>query len=225
MKKICVVLCISLCYVSCNNKQDKKNTEAVKVVFNQELADKLKNMAEIDQQAAYLPQGEYKKMSNEQWETFKDSVFTTHQKILKQIFDKNGFVGFDLAGEEGSYNFWLMVQHSDHNPEFQSAVLEKMKIEVEKDNASSTNYAYLVDRVNINTGNDQVYGTQFDYNEYGQAFPKNISDTTGIDQRRKSVDLIPMVERMNEMTTSHFMMNKDHYKDQGITEPKLYKTK
>jgi len=228
INKIVAVLIIGLSLIGCKEKQTEKVEvqEEVelqeKVTFNQELVDKLERMAEVDQIAAYVRQGKYKQMSKEQWNAFKDSVFTTHEKILQQIFDKNGFVGFDLAGEQGSYNFWLMVQHCDHNPEFQTAVLEKMKIEVDKQNASPTNYAYLVDRVNINSGKDQVYGTQFDYNKLGQAYPKNISDTTGIDERRKSVGLIPMVERMNEMTISHFMMNKEYFKEKGITEPNLY---
>lgn len=62
-------------------------------------------------------------MSNDQWESFKDSIFTTHQIRLKEIFDQYGFAGFDLVGKEGSSNFWLMVQHSDHNPDFQKEKL------------------------------------------------------------------------------------------------------
>ncbi len=222
MNKIYRILIIGFLIFGCKNKNaDRKITE-VKVEFNQDLADELKKMAEVDQIAAYIPQGEYKEMTKKQWNSFKDSVFTTHQKRLKQIFDKNGFLGFDLAGKEGSQNFWLMVQHSDHNPDFQIDVLGKMKIEVDNGNASSENYAFLVDRVNINTGKEQVYGTQFTYNEFGQAYPKNISDTTGIDNRRKSVGLKSMIIRMNEMTTSHFIMNKEYFNKKGISEPKLY---
>ena len=98
-----------------------------------------------------------------------------------------------------------------------------MKKHVKNDNATPEYYAYLVDRVKINTGNEQVYGTQFTYNNRGQAIPKNISDTTGIDKRRKSLGLSPLIERMNEMTNSHYFMNENIYKKQGITEPQLYK--
>jgi len=81
---------------------------------------------------------------------------------LKKIFDQYGFAGFDLVGEKGSSDFWLIVQHSDHNPEFQLEVLEKMKIEVDKGNADSRNYALLLDQVKLNTGHAQIYGTQVD---------------------------------------------------------------
>src|SRR5690554_2812391 len=127
MKRTFGVLIIGLLLIGCKQKTSNEKEIEEKVEFNQDLANELKRMAEVDQIAAYIPQGEYEKMSKEQWNSFKDSVFITHQVRLKEIFDKHGFVGFDLAGEEGSENFWLMVQHSDHNSDFQKEVLKKMK--------------------------------------------------------------------------------------------------
>ncbi|MDC7996363.1 DUF6624 domain-containing protein [Altibacter sp. HG106] len=224
MKKIIYILIIGLSFFGCKEKTSEKQLSQEKVVFNQNLADELRRMAEIDQIAAYTPQGDYKKMTKEKWNSFKDSVFKTHQKRLKQIFDKYGFVGFDLAGEEGSMNFWLMVQHSDHKPNFQKQVLEKMKIEVESNNASPSNYGLLVDRVNLNTGDKQVYGTQVTYNmETGQAYPKPLKDSLTVNERRNSIGLEPIEEYLNTMTKMHYEMNKEIYLEKGIKEPKLYK--
>lgn len=208
----------------CKEKSSEKEEIPEKVEFNQDLADELERMAEVDQIAAYIPQGIYKGMTSDQWNSFKDSVFTTHQKRLKEIFDKYGFVGFDLAGEEGSQNFWLMVQHSDHNPDFQKEVLANMKIQVEKENAKPSNYGLLVDRVNLNTGKPQIYGTQVDYNfDIAQAFPKNLADSGNVNERRKSIGLEPIEDYLNQMTLMNFEMNKQFYLDKGITEPKFYK--
>lgn len=83
------------------------------------MADELKKMAEIDQIAAsnaYPPEN-YSHLKLEEWKSFKDSVFTTNQKRAREIFDEYGFVGFNLAVEQGSSNFWLIIQHSDHNPD------------------------------------------------------------------------------------------------------------
>jgi len=224
MNKIYGILLIGFLIIGCKEKISDKNIVEQKVEFNQELASELKKMAKVDQIAAYIPQGDYKKLSKEEWNSFKDSVFTTHQKRLQQIFDHNGFVGVDLAGEEGSSNFWLMVQHSDHNPDFQKEVLEKMKIDVDKGNADSRNYGLLVDRVKLNTGQAQVYGTQVDYNmEICQAFPKNLADSINVNQRRKEIGLEPIEEYLNEMTKMNFEMNKEYYSKKGVTEPKLYK--
>lgn len=227
MKQTLALLLIGLLLIGCKEKiSNEKKTQEKKVEFNQNLAAELSRMAEVDQIAAYIPQGEYKKMSNEEWNSFKDSVFTTHQKRLKQIYDEYGFVGFDLAGEDGSRNFWLMVQHSDHNPDFQKEVLEKMKIEVDKENAVPSNYGLLVDRVNLNTGKKQVYGTQVTYNmETGQAYPKPLEDSPKVNERRKSIGLEPIEEYLNSMTEMHFEMNKEFYLKKGVTEPKLYELK
>lgn len=222
MKIIYGVLLIGYLIIGCNAQTANKKMPEEKVVFNAALANELQKMYTVDQIAAYIPQGKYTKFTDQEWNAFKDSVFTTHQKRISAIFNEHGFVGFDLAGKVGSQNFWIIVQHSDHNPEFQSMVLEKMRIEVEKKNANPENYAFLVDRVKLNTGQQQIYGTQFDYNEIGQAFPKNLFDSINIDKRRKSVGLSPMLKRMNEMTNSHFLMNKEYFAEKGITEPKLY---
>ncbi|NJB70521.1 hypothetical protein GGR42_000983 [Saonia flava] len=193
--------------------------------FNQDLADELKRMAEVDQIAAYIPQGEYKEMTESEWQSFKDSVFTTHQKRIEEVFNEFGFVGYDVVGKEGSSNFWVMVQHSDHNPEFQKEVLKKMKVEVDKGNTDSRNYGLLVDRVKLNTGQAQVYGTQVSYNmEVCQAFPKNLGDSINVNKRRKEIGLEPLENYLNDMAKMNFEMNKEHYSKKGVMEPKLYKT-
>lgn len=225
MNKIYRILLVGILIIGCKQKDTDKKVTGDKVEFNQDLVDELKKMAEIDQVAAYIPQGKYKKLSQEEWNSFKDSVFTTHQKRLLKIFKKNGFVGIDIAGNEGSMNFWLMVQHSDHNPDFQKEVLKKMKIEVDKENADPSNYGLLVDRVKLNTGHAQIYGTQVTYNMHtGQAYPKKLADSVTVNKRRKSIGLEPIEIYLNDMSKMHFEMNKEGYIKLGITEPKLYKT-
>ena len=161
MKYINGILIIGiLFFTNCKENNSSEKLVKEKLEFNQELANELKEMSEIDQIAANIPQGKYKELSREEWKTFKDSVFTSNQNRIEQIFSKYGYTGYDLVGKEGSMNFWLIVQHSDHNPDFQKRVLDKMKIEVEKGNAKPSNYALLVDRVNKNQGDKQIYGTQ-----------------------------------------------------------------
>jgi len=226
MKQTFAILIIGLLLIGCKEKtSNEKETQEKKVVFNQVLADELSKMAEVDQIAAYIPQGDYKKMTNEQWNSFKDSVFTTHQKRVKQVFDNFGFPGYDLVGKGGSSDFWLIVQHSDHVPEFQLEVLEKMKKEVDKGNANSRTYGLLVDRIKLNTGQAQIYGTQVAYNmEICQAYPRNLADSINVNKRRKEIGLEPLEEYLNNMTEMHFEMSKKFYAKKGVTKPKLYKT-
>jgi hypothetical protein len=98
-----------------------------------------------------------------------------------------------------------------------------MRGEVEKGNASPSDYALLTDRVNLNTGTKQIYGTQVAYNtKTGQAYPKPLKDSANVNERRKAMGLDPIEAYLNRMTEMHFEMNKESYVKQGVTEPKLY---
>ena len=185
MNKIYTVLLIGLLLIGCKQKTNKNEIADIKMEFNHALADELSKMVVIDQLAASnaYPPATYSHLTLEEWKTFKDNIFTTNQKRVKEIYDQYGFVGFNLAGQEGSSNFWLIVQHSDHDPEFQKEILEKMKIEVDKGNANSRNYGLLVDRVKLNTGQAQIYGTQVAYNmEICQAYPKKLADSINVNK-------------------------------------------
>lgn len=60
------------------------------------------------------------------------------------------------------------------------------------------NYARLVDRVRINKGLEQVYGTQFDPKTFSaglQPFP--IEDPNNLDTRRAKLGLIPFENHRN----------------------------
>lgn len=208
---------------ACQPAAVKEETGETNEEFDQKLAAELSEMKKVDQIAAFVPQGEYKSWSREKWESFKDSVFTTHQKRLEEIFEEIGFPGYDLVGKEGSTDFWLMVQHSDHVPDFQEKVLSQMKAQVDKGNADPANYGLLVDRVNLNTGKPQVYGTQVTYRAgICQAYSRDLADSANVNQRRKSIGLPPLEEYLNQMSEMHFEINKAVFLGEGITGPTLY---
>jgi len=217
MKKLLLCLTISGIFAGCAPKltADKQ----------QELQQQLKKMVAIDQVAANIPKGKYKEYSRERWEKFKDSVFTADKIFAENTFQKYGFPGFDKVGKEGSSHFWLLVQHCDKYPDFQRKVLAAMKKQVKKKNANPNNYAYLYDRVQVNAGQKQLFGTQVTYEvaTTGRAIPKiGLMDSANIDKLRKEYQLEPLKDYLNTMTTMHFEMNKDHYLKQGITTPQLY---
>jgi predicted TIM-barrel fold metal-dependent hydrolase len=227
MNKVYGLLLIGLLVVACKEKTTKNKLVDNKVEFNQTLADELSKMVITDQLAAAnaYPPKNYSHLTQEEWNSFKDSIYTTHQKRAKEILNEYGFAGFDLVGEEGSSDFWLIVQHSDHDPDFQKEVLEKMKIEVDEGNADSRIYGLLVDRVKLNTGEAQIYGTQVAYNmEICQAYPRKLADSINVNKRRKEIGLEPLEVYLNDMTKMNFKMNKEFFAKKGVTKPKLYLT-
>lgn len=193
--------------------------------IDKDLVKHLQEMVKVDQFVASngFPPKEYAHFSQQQWEEYKDNVYKTNEVQLQKIFKNKGFIGYDIAGVNGSKNFWLLVQHCDHNPTFQKEVLQKMKQEVIKNNASAENFAFLTDRVKINIGEKQIYGTQVAYNsKIAQAYSVKLADSINVNNRRKTIGLAPLEKYLNETSLIHFEMNKDEYLKRGIKEPKLY---
>jgi len=100
-----------------------------------------------------------------------------------------------------------------------------MEKEVKKANAHSNNYALLYDRVQINAGQKQLFGTQVTYEveTTGRAVPKiGLTDSANVEQLRKEYGLDPLKDYLNQMTTMHYEMNKEQYEKKGILKPNLY---
>lgn len=217
MKRIILFLTASILLASCATKLTNNKKERLK--------EHLVKMVEIDQIAANIPQGKYKSFTRGQWDNFQDSVFTSNKKRVESMYRKHGFLGFDKVGKDGSNHFWLLVQHCDKYPKFQKEVLSSMEKEVKNANANPNNYALLYDRVQVNTGLKQLFGTQVTYEveTTGRAIPKiGLLDSVNVDKLRKEYDLEPLKDYLNTMTTMHYEMNKEQYEKKGILKPNLY---
>jgi len=125
--------------------------------------------------------------------------------VIKPLFDKYGYLGYDKVGINSSHNFWLLVQHADKHPDFQDSVLVRMKIEADKGNSSITDYAYLLDRVLINTGQKQVYGTQMTLNSSKTSYePKPVIEPEKLNERRRQVGL-PTIEVYIQIMNDNYL--------------------
>lgn len=123
----------------------------------------------------------------------------------RRIFYKYGFPNFDLVGQGGASNFWLLIQHQDGVPSFQDSVLAAMKIEAEKGKASWIDYAYLCDRVKVNTGQLQIYGTQMKLNNDNTSYePKPVIEPEKLNERRKRVGLNTIEAYAEVMNNRYF---------------------
>jgi hypothetical protein len=122
----------------------------------------------------------------DEWKTVADA----DKILLKTLFKENGFLGYSEVGEQSSHNFLQMVQRFDADSTFQQEVLAEMKKHIAKINASPIEFAYLTDRVNLNQGKPQVYGTQLKINEKGTSYePKMVSDPQNLNKRREEIGL------------------------------------
>jgi hypothetical protein len=120
------------------------------------------------------------------------AVDTKHTARMITIIDQHGWPGRSLVGDDGAHAAWLLVQHADAS--FMERCLSLMERAVSRGEASATDYAYLFDRVRMNQGKPQVYGTQFTSGADGKLVLHPIEDAEHVDERRREVGLPSMAE-------------------------------
>ncbi len=136
------------------------------------------------------------------------SVDEKNTEELKEIIKNHGWPTVEKVGGYASNAAWLIAQHADHDPEFQAECLVLMKAEYEKDRKSVNpkNIAYLEDRVRVNTGRPQLYGTQFFADENGVFQARPIEDPENLDERRRGAGLSSFADyekNMREMNKKY----------------------
>jgi hypothetical protein len=104
-----------------------------------------------------------------------------------------GWPGQTLVGEEGAGAAWLLAQHADRDPARQRVFLQALRDAVAQGEASRAHLAYLEDRVRVNVGQLQLYGTQFTVTG-GELGPCPIEDRQRLDERRAEAGLEPFAD-------------------------------
>ena len=102
-------------------------------------------------------------------------------------------------GKAADGNAWLLVQHADHDREFQQDILAKLEKLYPIGETRPDHYAYLYDRVATAFQDPakrtlQRYGTQGKCIGPGKWEPFPIEDPDQVDARRASVGLPPLAE-------------------------------
>ncbi len=121
-----------------------------------------------------------------------DSLDLKNTERMKAIVNQIGWPTVSKVGAEVSDMAWLLVQHSDQDVEFQKKCLGLMK-EQQTGEVSKRNIAYLEDRVRVNEGRPQIYGTQFggEGENYG---PRPIEEPEKVDERRAEMGMESLEE-------------------------------
>jgi hypothetical protein len=136
-----------------------------------------------------------------EWDSTVDEVNTAR---LKEIIEQRGWPTISLVGKKGASAAWLLAQHADKDPAFQEKCLELMK-QLPESEVVQWNIALFEDRVRMNTGRPQLYGTQFRMSE-GNFGPGPIEDEEHLEERRMAMGLESFEEYsrgMHEMYEEH----------------------
>lgn len=114
---------------------------------------------------------------------------------MKRITKQYNWPRSELVGWDGTEAAFLVVQHSPHS--FQRALLPLMRKEYGTGHLSGPNYALFLDRVLVEDGRLQVYGSRaksFDQWKDGEPALYPIEDEANVDKRRAEVGLSPLAE-------------------------------
>jgi len=121
---------------------------------------------------------------------FNPRVHKENLEMLKEIVEKISWPTISKVGKKASRAAWLIAQHADFDVEFQEICLQLM-LDTKPNDVDLQDIAYLVDRVAVNKGEKQTYGTQFFTNEAGELVPRPIKDRKRLNTRRRKMGLEP----------------------------------
>lgn len=130
-------------------------------------------------------------------ETTQDGAIIVDERNrtrLKEIFVDNGFPTRELVGKDAMYGIFLMLQHSDGDKDWQKSQLPNIERAVKAGDLNGQSFAYLYDRIRINGGEKQLYGSQFS-NVDPVAKTVELAateDLSNLNKRRREMGMMPI---------------------------------
>lgn len=130
-----------------------------------------------------------------EWEKLKEwrRIDADNTAFMKTAIEKHGWPGKSMVGEDGALAAFLLVQHANPDVAFQKKCLPLLAQAVERHEAMASHWAYLTDRILVEEGAPQRFGTQF-HDVNGPLVPEPIEDEVNVDARRGEVGLPPLSE-------------------------------
>lgn len=166
---------------------------------NPELRSELLDLVAVDQKLRH------KVIHNMDDQELRAQIREVDQKNtarLREIVAEYGWPGNSRIGVDGVNAAWLIIQHADHSLDFQKECLELMTV-ASPDEVSREHVAYLTDRVRMNSGQQQLYGCGFHWDEHGNFGPLPIEDPDHVDERRAQMGMNSLQEHWDYMKRTY----------------------
>lgn len=181
-QRLCGSLLVAASAFGCAREAGEKQVGDV------ELRDELLAMAEADQALRADMSPERMKDT-----TFISQMLTSqleNQARMREILDAHGWPDAGMVGTDGAQAAWLLVQHGD--ADLQEQALSLMRASADA-GVTAADIAMLTDRILVERGQPQLYGTQFQFID-GNLVQDPVDDPDSVDVRRAEVGLPPMDE-------------------------------
>jgi len=123
------------------------------------------------------------------------------RKYIESLMDSYDWIDKKRFGSAISEHAWLLVQHADDDPELQTKALKRMEPYLESGGIKPANYAYLWDRVAVNTGRKQRYGTQptWECDENKKLTLQPLENPETVNERRAALKMGTVEKSLEEM--------------------------
>ncbi|MGV9269206.1 DUF6624 domain-containing protein [Kitasatospora sp. NPDC003701] len=147
--------------------------ELLGMMAEDQAATRLANSADLAEQAAWR------------------RLTARHGDRLGAIMAEHGWPAEPLVGAEAARAAWLIAQHADRQLDVQRRAVELMAAAVADGAASARDLAFLADRLAVNEGREQRYGTQIGAVADGRPVPWPCEEPERLDERRAAVGIEP----------------------------------
>jgi hypothetical protein len=122
---------------------------------------------------------------------------------LKELVAREGWPTTARVGEEASKSAFLILQHAVHDPEFQRMMLDTIAQAFARGEVDGQSYALLHDRVAVQSGGRQRYGSQAQLRN-GRIVFSPMEDSSKVDSLRRTVGLPPLAEYRRVLDSVYF---------------------
>lgn len=176
----------------------KKNKDKAEANYNKPLIAMLDSIFIEDQQYRKQIRDvekkyglESKEMKNH-WKIIQEKDSINLIKV-KAILDKYGWLGADIISSQGNMTLFLVIQHADRATREQ--YLPMMREAVKNGKAKGSSLALLEDRIALEQGKRQIYGSQiWRDKETLTYYVAPLDDPGNVDKRRAEVQLEPLAD-------------------------------
>lgn len=119
---------------------------------------------------------------------------TARTSALLEIIRERGWPGESLVGEDGCRAAWVIAQHGGPDPSFRLECEAALAVAVESGDAKPGQLAAVRDRIELDAGRPQLYGTHLEPEGDGWRAVRGIVDVAAVDARRQGLGLKPWRE-------------------------------
>lgn len=132
-----------------------------------------------------------------------------NQKTLMRIVEDVGWPSSECFSKDERNNAWLIAQHADNDIEFQIYCFHKIIIKWSFSEVLPSQVAYLFDRILLNIGDKQLFGTQFVFRKKeGQLDPKPLNYDFKITNKLRKLFGLPSIESYLAESLNHIKVTK-----------------